>query len=99
MLFLLDASLSGAVNLTAPTPVTNSEFTKVLAHVLGRPSFVTVPGFALELAMGEMARETALVSQRVVPKRLLEAGFAFQQPSLERALRSVLTRSTHSAGR
>ena len=93
MVFLLDAALSGAVNLTAPNPVTNSEFTKVLAHVLGRPSFVTVPRFALELAMGEMARETALVSQRAMPKRLLEAGFTFQQPSIEGALRSVLTRS------
>lgn len=91
MLFLLDAALSGPVNLTAPNPVTNSEFTKVLAHVLGRPSFFTVPRAALKLALGEMAEETALVSQRVMPKRLLEAGVAFQQPSLEGALRSVLT--------
>jgi uncharacterized protein (TIGR01777 family) len=95
MLFLLDASLSGAVNVTAPEPATNAEFTNVLAHVLGRPSFLSVPRVALELAMGEMARETALVSQRAIPERLLEAGFAFQQPSLEGALRSVLTRSTH----
>jgi len=93
MLSLLDAPLNGAVNLTAPNPVTNSKFTKVLAHVLGRPSFFTVPKFALELAMGEMADETALVSQRAIPKRLLEAGFAFQQPTLDGALRSVLTRS------
>lgn len=93
MLFLLDGSLNGAVNLTAPNPVRNSEFTKVLAYVLGRPSFFSVPKVALELAMGEMARETALISQRAMPKRLLEAGFAFQQPSVAGALRAALTRS------
>jgi len=91
---------SGPVNLVAPNPVTNAEFTRVLAHVLGRPGFVTVPRLAMKLAFGEMARDTILASQRVAPRRLLEWGFEFACPTLESALRQALadrsaTRSTH----
>jgi uncharacterized protein len=80
----------GPVNLVAPNPVTNAEFTRVLAHVLGRPGVLTVPRIALKLALGEMAQDTILASQRVAPRRLLEWGFEFACPTLESALRQAL---------
>ena len=79
--------LRGAVNLVAPNPVPNAEFAKTLGRVLGRPAIAPVPAFALELVFGEMARETVLASQRVHPRALLGAGFVFEDPTLERALR------------
>lgn len=81
--------LEGAVNLVAE-PVTNEEFTKALGRVLGRPTVLHVPEFALRLAMGEMAEETVLSSQRAVPERLKRAGFRFRYPEIEGALRAVL---------
>lgn len=82
--------LSGPVDLTAPTPVHNSELTEALGRVLDRPTFMTVPAFGLELLFGEMARATVLASQRVLPRRLLELGFTFEHPTVEEALRAVL---------
>jgi len=83
--------LAGAVNIVAPTAVTNAEFTRVLAHVLHRPSLARVPAFALRLVLGEeMANLTVLASQRVVPRRLLDAGFTFHLPTLEAMLRFEL---------
>lgn len=94
MLFLLDANTaSGPVNLTAPAPVRNSEFAKALGRVLHRPAAIPVPKFAMKLALGEMAEDTALASQRVTPRRLGELGYEFRHPELERALRSVLMSS------
>ena len=87
-------SVAGPVNLVAPNPVTNAEFTRVLGRVLRRPALFTVPGFAMSLVMGEMAEDTVLASQRVRPRKLLEAGFDFTMPTLEAALRDELTRST-----
>lgn len=84
-------SLRGAVNMAAPTPVTNAEFSRTLGVVLHRPAFAAMPAFAPKLIFGsEMAEETFLTSQRVMPKRLLETGFQFQHPQLARALSSVL---------
>lgn len=85
-------SLSGPVNLTSPNPVTNEEFTRSLGRVLGRPTFLGVPAFALKLALGQMADEALLVSQRAVPDRLRGEGFVFQYPGLEEALRIALGR-------
>jgi hypothetical protein len=86
-----DLSLPGAVNMVTPHPVTNEEFTDTLANILRRPAMIPVPGFALKFAMGgEMAEETALASQKVRPHRLLEAGFHYQQPTLDKALRQLL---------
>lgn len=85
-------SLSGPANLTSPAPVTNEEFTRTLGHVLGRPTVLGVPEFALKLALGQMADEALLASQRAVPDRLREAGFVFQYPDLEGALRVALGR-------
>jgi uncharacterized protein len=83
-------SIAGPVNLTAPTPVTNAEFTRTLAHVVRRPAVLPVPQFALKLLMGEMIEDTALASQRVRPRRLLESRFDFESPTLESALRGAL---------
>jgi len=82
-------SASGAYNLTSPTSVTNREFTKTLAAVLGRPAFLPVPGPALRLVMGKLARHL-LMGQRAYPARVLESGYEFRHPVLEGALVAVL---------
>ena len=88
---LATEDLSGPVNLTAPAPVTNAEFTATLARVLRRPAVVPVPRFGLALVLGgELVDEALLASQRVLPRRLEKSGFHFQSPSLEGALRAVL---------
>jgi len=84
--------LNGPVNLVAPSPVTNDEFTRCLGAVLRRPALLPVPAAALRLAMGQMAEETVLASQRVMPVRLRETGYHFQYPELEGALRHLLGR-------
>ncbi|WP_298335393.1 TIGR01777 family oxidoreductase [Ferrimicrobium sp.] len=84
-------TVRGPVNLVAPNPVTNREFTKVLAGVLGRPAIFTVPAPALELVLGkEMARELALVSQRITPNVLEAAGFTFSSTQLEEAMKGLI---------
>jgi len=87
---LATTGLHGPVNFVAPNPVTNAEFAGTLGRVLGRPSLVPVPAFALELLYGEMARATLLAGQRVLPKALLRSGFRFEHPTLEEALRFEL---------
>lgn len=82
--------LSGAANASAPAPVTNADFTEVLARVVRRPALFPVPAFALNLVFGEMAQATLLASQRVVPRRLLDAGYAFRHATLEPALRAAV---------
>lgn len=82
-------TLRGPVNLAAPNPVTNAEFTQALARALGRPAVFAVPEFALRIALGEMADFT-LGSARLQPKRLTQSGFTFRWPSVEDALRDVL---------
>jgi uncharacterized protein (TIGR01777 family) len=92
--FALDTpALSGPVNVTAPEPVRNREFAKTLGRVLRRPSVFPVPASVLKLIFGEMATNTILADQRVVPKRLAGAGFVFRHPRLEEALRFELRRS------
>jgi len=84
-------SLSGAVNLVAPNPARNAEFTKVLASVLGRPAFFPVPEFALRLAFGEMAAgELLLASQRVEPGKLKASGYTFRFRELRAALENLV---------
>jgi uncharacterized protein len=88
--FLLErAEARGAFNLTAPHPVTNRELTRALAQALGRPGLLPAPGFALRIALGEMA-DSLLQGQRAVPSRLRELGYAFRWPELEPALRNLL---------
>ena len=88
---LHQAELSGVVNLTAPTPVRNAEFTKALGRALGRPAFLPAPGFALKLVFGEMAQDLLLDGQKVLPRRLESAGYKFQHPDLDEALADVIS--------
>ena len=91
--FALDhEELRGPVNVVAPDAVTNLEFTRTLGKVLSRPTFFAVPEFAARLAFGEMADEMLLASERVVPKRLDEAGYRFRYPELGPALQHVLVK-------
>ena len=93
MLHLIDGEVSGPVNLTAPHPVTNLEFTKILGGVLGRPTVMVVPRVAIETRFGrEAASLTAFVSLRVAPQVLLGDDFIFSYPSLAPALGHVLGR-------
>jgi uncharacterized protein (TIGR01777 family) len=86
---IANPSLSGPVNLTAPNPVTNAGFTAALARALRRPAVFPVPAFALRLALGEMADEALLASQRVQPEKLLKAAFRFTHPQLDEALEQI----------
>ncbi|MGY5882272.1 TIGR01777 family oxidoreductase [Modestobacter lacusdianchii] len=91
--FLLTTAVSGPVNLSAPTPVTNADFTAALAAAVHRPAVLTVPGPALQLVLGEFARVGVLAGQRAVPTVLESAGFRFRQPELSGALAAALARS------
>ncbi len=84
-----DSNAKGVYNATAPTPVTNREFTRCLASVLRRPAFLPAPKFALKIAMGEFAN-SLFVSHRVVPEAAIRDGFEFQHPDLEPALRDLI---------
>jgi uncharacterized protein (TIGR01777 family) len=87
---LRTSSLQGPVNVVAPRPVTNLEFTKTLGRVLGRPTIAPLPGFMARLMLGEMADELLLASARVQPTRLLDTHYPFRFPELEGALRHLL---------
>jgi len=88
--FLLDRpDIGGSVNLTAPTPATNAEFTRALAAAVHRPAVLAVPGWALRLALGELSAEL-LGSVRVRPARLEQAGFSFRYPEIGSALRHAV---------
>ena len=88
--FLLEREdARGPFNLAAPHPLTNREFSSALGRALRRPSLAPAPGFALRLALGEMA-DMLLHGQRAVPHRLLELGYAFRYPEALPALRSLL---------
>ncbi|HNX68690.1 MAG TPA: TIGR01777 family oxidoreductase [Candidatus Omnitrophota bacterium] len=90
LLFLMERSdLSGPVNIAAPGGVPMKEFCSVLGKVLGRPSWLPVPGFVLRFVMGEMAA-MVLEGQKVVPQKLLRAGYAFRYPDLPEALATIL---------
>ena len=78
----------GAYNVGAPNPVTNAEFTRALGRALGRPTVLPMPEAALKLLFGEMS-ELLLVSDRMLPKRLLDEGFEFRYPDLDRALANI----------
>nr|WP_079075226.1 TIGR01777 family oxidoreductase [Streptomyces atriruber] len=82
-------TLSGPFNLTAPDPLTNREVTAAMGRVLHRPALLPAPAPALRLVLGEMAGDV-LGSQRVLPTRLLESGFAFAFPAIDEAIRAAL---------
>jgi hypothetical protein len=86
-----NASVRGAVNVVAPQPVRNAEFTKALAKAMRRPALFPAPGFALRLALGEMADALLLSSQRVLPSRLVRSGYLFLHGDLPSALTAILS--------
>ena len=90
---LSNEAVRGPVNAVAPNPVKNADFTRTLARVLHRPAIFPAPGFALRLALGEMAEALLLSSQRVLPRKLHDLGYRFQSPLLEPALTAILSRS------
>ncbi|NMB75862.1 MAG: TIGR01777 family protein [Myxococcales bacterium] len=86
-----DAGLSGPVNAVAPQPVTNAEFSRALGSALGRPAFLSLPRFALRAAFGEMS-QVLTGSQRVLPRAMLHAGYAFRFPRIDEALLDLFKR-------
>lgn len=89
---LVSEEVSGPVNVTAPNPVTNIEFTRALGSALSRHAILPAPAFALRLALGEMADELLLASARVQPEKLLATGYRFRFTDLDTALRHLLPR-------
>jgi uncharacterized protein len=90
---IADEALMGPLNTVAPNPLTNAEFTRIAAAVLRRPAIFAAPAFALRIALGEMADALLLASQRVIPERLLAAGYAFRFAEFEPALRAALAKA------
>ncbi len=93
--FMLEGDISGPVNLTAPNPVTNQEFTSALARAMHRPALFPAPAIALKIAMGGFSAEI-LGSKKVVPQALTEAGFEWDYPHITTAL-AALVAPSHSA--
>ena len=93
-----DATVSGAINATAPTPVTSREFTKSIGRAMRRPSWLPVPAFALRILFGEMADVVLSRGQRVVPKRALAMGYTFKYPDVDSALDAVIGKATRRPG-
>lgn len=96
--FLLEAKLQGPVNLVGPAPATSREFVKALGRVLNRPTLIPMPSPAVKVAFGQMGEEVLLYSQRVVPSKLLSAGFQFHHGLLEPALRHAVNSRRDGAG-
>ena len=86
---LAKSALVGPVNAVSPSPIQNSEFTRVLAKALHRPALFPAPAFALRLALGEMADALLLSSQRVAPSKLEQNGYKFMRPDLPQALAEI----------
>jgi len=87
---IANEQVTGPVNVVAPNPVRNKEFTRLLAGMLHRPAIFPAPAFVLRLAMGEMADAILLSSDRVKPERMLAAGYKFRFEILEPALRAAV---------
>lgn len=92
--FLLTSDVSGPVNVAAPETITNAGITKVIGAAIKRPTFLPVPGFALNLLLGEMAQVLLLNSKRVVPAKLAEAGFRWEYPTAVDAIREATGKAT-----
>ena len=91
ILFIINnQTITGAVNLTAPNPVNNYEFTKILGKVIKRPTIAPLPGFIARIMFGEMADAILLTGNKVYPKKLIDAGFSFEHSTLDKALENVL---------
>jgi uncharacterized protein (TIGR01777 family) len=82
----LHESLSGPLLVASPTPVRNEEFMRTLARQMHRPTLVRVPDFAVRMMFGEMGEETVLSGQKIIPRQLMDSGFLFDHPTLDKAL-------------
>jgi len=97
ILYAMDtATLSGAVNIVGPNPVTNKEFSKTLGRIIQRPVLLKAPAWGLRLLLGVAAREMILVGARVIPSKLINSGFKFHHESLEKALETTLEKPDDS---
>lgn len=85
-------AITGAVNLTVPQPVTNSEFTHALGKALHRPALFPVPSFALKLAFGQIAEDVLLGGANIIPRKLLDNGYNFRHTDLTQTLGDILTK-------
>ncbi len=85
---LENESISGPINLTAPEPVTNKEFSSALGRAISRPSWLPVPGFIVKITIGELG-DILLTGQRVLPEKALKAGYKFKHPDVDEALRAI----------
>ncbi len=83
--------LHGPVNIVSPKPVTNHQFTKILGKILHRPTIFLLPAFLAKIIFGEMANELLLTSSKVQPQKLLQSGYSFKDPTLNIALKKLLT--------
>lgn len=92
MRFVVEHDVSGPVNITAPSPVTNAEFTRTVGHALHRPTPWVAPAFALKAVLGEVAEEGLLAGQRAVPRVLEQRGFRFLHPALGAAVAAAVER-------
>lgn len=88
---LLNDSISGPVNGTAPAPVTNLTFSTALGKAMKRPSYVSIPAFVIKMALGELA-DVLLTGQRVVPEKALKAGYEFKHPEIKEALKTIFAK-------
>jgi uncharacterized protein (TIGR01777 family) len=86
------SSVTGALNATAPTPITNAEFARALGRALHRPAFMPAPAFALRLLLGEMADGLLLSGQRAVPAKAQRLGFTFRYSQIDQALTEIFQR-------
>jgi len=84
-------NINGPLNLVSPEPLKNKDFTSILGNAVGRPTFLKVPEFALNIICGEMSGELLLSSARVKPQKLEESGYRFKHESLNQALRDLLS--------
>lgn len=91
-----DERLEGPVNAVAPNPATNREFTEAFGAAIGRPTVIPVPTFGIRAMLGQMGEELILVSQRAIPRRMLDENFEFRYPTIDRSLRKELGPSTRS---
>lgn len=97
--FLMEKpDLKGPFNLTTPNPVTMRQFSRTLGQVLQQPAWTTVPAFVLRLALGPMADETLLASQKAIPQRLMDAGFTFKHAQLQAALEAIIRGQDNESG-
>jgi NAD dependent epimerase/dehydratase family enzyme len=84
------SSVSGPINLAAPEPVSNAEFSRALGRAMHRPSWMPVPGFALRVIVGEMANDALLLGHRILPRRAQELGYVFRHPGIDEALAAAV---------